>query len=573
MTCAQCGAEWRPRGAIGGYELGEMLARSGFAQIFRASDSAGGASIAVKIFSLPEGCEQEDLERFENDARVLSELDHPNWVRVFGGGTDEDFAWLAMECLPGGSLAAMGKMGDADALQAGVQIADAMAAARASGLQHCNLQIGECLLDDARTVKVSGFAEAGFYRGAARHVGTVWGRLSCAPPERFFEQAENVESEIYALGAILFQLLAGEPPYEGVTMPEFYRDLIEGPPLRLKDSANSVRKSTAALVERMLALDPAQRFSSWDEAADALRDELGSLSQTASRGSVHARPVARPTPRAAVKAPVYSARGGAWFTIFMLAGIVGFAGWFGWKQFYKPPPEPLPAAREIAVIPTRKPAPAPSPVASPTPAIAVVVTPQPPPPKPEVPKMDWAAWKKFILEAPARLRTVGGEDGRIPGSGGLRLSGNNSGMTGGHDENVFFARQLDGDWTLTARVSANSGPAGVAARESLGSDRPCVGVFLTADGSLKTVLREQPLAKVVPAPVAVPPGSRWLRVARRGSAISAFHSPDGKHWREAVTLNLPSLPPSLPAGFVVWSGAKEKMAAATFDEVTLTMGK
>lgn len=577
MRCGKCGAEWRPRDQVGGWHLGERLARSGFAQIFVATNAEEGAPVVVKIFALPADCAAEDEQRFESDVRVLTASEHPHWVRVFGGGTEEDFAWLAMERLPGDSLAGCGKLSEQDALSVAWQIAEALVAARTSGLTHGNLQIGECLLDEARVVKVSGFAEAPFYRIAGRYVGAVWGRLSCTPPERIFDEMEDERSEIYELGAILFQLLAGELPYEGATMPEYFFERLDGPPLRLREAASDVRETTAALVERMMAIEPEGRFPSWEETAEALRHELETLSQTASAARVRPRAVAAVPLRSPVKAPVYSAKPGAWFSILMVAGLLGFAGWAGWKHFHESAPESVAASAVVAATPLPKATPAPKPKseAPPPPAAmpavpAAVVAKAPPP---VAPKMNWIGWKRYQLEAPARPNTVKGGDHRIAG-GGLRLSGNNTGIDGGHDENVFFARQMDGDWTLITRVSANSGPAGICAREGLASDQPCVGIFIGPDEKVKSVLRTATAGKVVPVPVAAPPGStRWLKLIRKGGSISAFHSPDGKSWREAVTLNSPTLPPSVPAGFVVWSGALKRDGAATFEDVNLTPEK
>ena len=566
--CVACGAEWRPREEIGGYQLHERLARGGFSVIYRASDRAGGASVAVKIFARPHCGTAAAAVRFAEEIQTLAAYEHPHWLRIFGGGCEEDFAWLAMEWLPAGSLAARGRLEENEALEMAAQIADGLVAAQAHGLQHRNLCIGECLLADARTVKVSGFAEAVFYERAGLEMGTVWGQLSCAPPERVFEEPEDSRSEIYALGAILFQLLTGALPYEGETMPELFVERLDGPPPHVP----LVRESTAARVDRMLAVDPRERFSSWEETSKFLHKEIVALSQAAA--PAQHRAVSTTVARRVEKAPVDSPADGAWFTILMLTGIVGIAGWFGWKHFQTPPVEPPAPVAEIVALSTPPPSPPPKPAPAKTaPLIAAIPHTEsaspPPPSKPARPKLDWGPWKKFILESPNRPGIGKGSENKIPGSGALRLNGNNSGMSGGHDENLFYARQMDGDWTFTARVSANDGAAGMVAREGIGSERPCVGIFIAADGKPSAVLRERPAAKLVPAPVVAGTGLKWMRIARRGTAMSAFLSPDGKHWREAATLNLPALPASVPVGFVVWSGTKEKLAGATFEEVAL----
>ena len=565
MACADCGAEWRPRDEIGGYVLGELLARGGFSQIFHALDPVSGASLAVKILSPPDGFTREDAVCFTTSAQFLTMHEHPNWLRIYGGGMEDDVAWLAMEWMPEPSLAQRRRQGESEAANAAWQIAAGLAAAHANGMTHRNLQIGECFVDDRGAVKVAGFAEAIFYERAGREVGTAWGRLSCAPPERLFDEPEDVRSEIYALGVVLFQMLTGELPFDGETVPELFVERLDDPAPRIGETLHGVQKSTAAIVERMLAVDPAQRFSTWEETMEILRDRIEVLGGSGSPAVPRAVAV-RVTHRV-VKPPVYSAAEGAWFTILMVAGIAGFLGWYGWKHFHETTTETsavadagVPAAAPILTTPPDATALAETPPRSPPPPV---------PPNPVARSMDWSAWKVNFLESPKRPGTGKGEANFSGGSGALHLSGNNSGMSGGNDECVFYAREITGDWTFTVRVGAANGPAGIAAREGMGSDRPCVGIFLGPDGRLNSALRSQSAARLVPAPVAGGAGSKWLRLARRGAAISAFHSANGKHWRESATLNLTTPPARVPVGFSVWSGVTEKLAGAIFEDVAL----
>ena len=542
VICTACGTVWRPRVEVGGYQLHEPLARGGFSLIFHASDSADGASVAVKIFALPHGFTTKDTERFTDEIQILAAFDHPHWLRIFGGGAEDDFVWLAMEWLPEGSLAARGRLGENEAMQMAAQIADALVVAHQCGLQHRNLQIGECLRTDTHTVKVSGFAEAALYERAAMEVGTVWGRLACAPPERVFEKSEDSQSEIYGLGAILFQMLSGELPFEGATIPEEFLERLHAGQARATDFAPEIGPPSAALIDRMLAIKPRERFSSWEETAKPLEKRLDELNPTQASAHRHAAPIA--SGQSGKTRPGKSAARGARLVILILAGVVGITGWFGSQYLRKDSAHTTLSEREITTA------------SAPTPAI-----------DPALPPFDWKVWETFLLESPARPKTTRGSGNPVLGSRTLKLIGNNSGMSGKHDENVFFTRQMQGDWAFSARVNANSGPAGIIARDSIGSDRPCVGIFITADGKLNAVLRAQPAARLTPTPIAAPPGSTWMRIARHGTAMSAFHSTDGKHWREAATLNAPALPANVPIGFVVWSGVLEKQAEATFEDV------
>ena len=590
VACAACGEEWRPRDEIGGYRLLETLARTGLAMIFRASEPASGALLAVKVLRPPFGFTSDDLIRFAKEVEILAALEHPHWQRVFAGGIEEDLAWIAMEWLPDGSLldllAARGRLGETEVLQFGAQIASALAAAHSAGLQHHDLQIASCLLADAETVKVGGFAEAVFYERAGEEVGTVWGRLCCAPPERIFGDPEDSRSEIYALGAILFQMLTGALPYEGETMPELFYVRLGGSSLRLEDFVSPIRKSTAQVVERMFAIGPGQRFQSWDEALEGLTNALATLSQ--SRSPTLARPgaIATPVARKVPKAPSYSAASGAWFTILMLLGIAGFAGWFAWKHWN--PPEPLtapvivvaevPVAKEpvakvpaVAIPATQPPPVVIAPATTPAPVVAVIE--KPAIPAPARPKKDWSGWNTFILVSPKKPKGgVQGEAHPIPGTDNLRIIGNSTGVEGGHDECVFYALSFTGDWTLTAHIVANKGFAALCARAGPGSEQPCVAVIINTDGKVKSAIRNAPEAKAGIKMLTATERPEWLRLTRRGTTLTAFYGPRKDQWTEAAVLTVPALPTTVPAGFMVWSGTKDK-AAATFDEIVWTSEK
>ena len=612
VRCTACGGEWRPRREVGGYRLLEPLARSGLGMIFRAAGPESDVPLAVKVLRPPFGFTQDDLERFSQDIQILAAHEHPHWLRVHAGGIEEDLAWLAMEWLPEGSLAdllaARGRLDEKAALEFAAQAASALAAAHDAGLSHHNLQLINCLLADAQTLKVAGFAEANFYERAGEEVGALWGRLCCAPPERVFGDAEDARSEIYALGAILFQALAGTLPYDGETMPELFYARIGGSSLRLENFVSPIRKTTAQAVDRMLALGPSRRFQSWEEAIEGLAGALESLSQGGSPAAARPRAVAV---RAAAKPPVHSAKAGAWFSILMLAAIVGIAGWFGWRHWHKTEPPaatvamvseepaapPAPVVSEapdvvtsvpatpvaakpprkrkppaVAVIATPAPAATPEPAATPMPAaadIAKLVAPQP-----ARPKKDWSGWTTSLIESPTKPKgAVQGEAHPVPGTDELRVSGNNTGVEGTHDECVFHARELLGDWTLSARIVVpQSAAAALCARAWAGSDQPCLAVIVAANGKVTSAVRKTPGAKADIKPLLTPIRPAWLKLTRRGTKLTAFYGLTKGVWTPAESLDLPALPASIPAGLMVWSGTKEK-AAVTFDEITVSFEK
>jgi serine/threonine-protein kinase len=561
VRCEACGAEWRPCTEIGGYRLLEPLARSGLAVTFRAMAPAAGELLAVKIIRPPLDAETYDFERFTEDVRLLAGFEHPHWLRVFDGGVENDVAWIAMEWLSLGSLAGFlaecGPLAEADVLRFATQAATALAAAQSLGLNHRNLHPGNFLLADAHTLKLGGFAEAIFYERVGRELGTGWGRLCCIPPERLFGSNEDVRSEIYALGMVLFEMLTGTLPYEGEAVIEYFLERLDGSPCRLAGGGRSFQKSTTEMIERMLALDPADRFQTWAEVLDQLEASVGAVSPRNSKIAALPRVVAAPV---IAKRPANPATRGIWMTVATLVAIGAVIGGFAW---WRTRPESKPAT-PAPLLADKAPAPAPSPVsvADPNPV-------RPTAPAPKVAGFDWTGWRTVRLESSKRPKSVHGEAHPIASSSSLRVTGDNTGIAGTSDENVFHARELTGDWMLKARVASNSGVAGLAVRARWYSDDVCLAVVLEKDGKLFSVIRDQPGVESKATPPSPAAMKSWLKLVRIGPVLSAWHSPDGQQWNEVRSLAVPALPPKIPAGFVVWSGSAKKSAGATFEQIAL----
>ncbi len=562
VRCPHCLADWRPRSEIGGFRLLDLRARSGLGVTFRALDPRTGATLAVKLFRTSIGWEDEDSALFEREVHILTTFEHPHWVRVFGGGVENGVPWLAMEWLSAGSfsdlLAKRGRLTEIEVLDFAAQAASALAAADHAGLRHGDLEPNSLVLADPQTLKVSDFAQTILYARAAADVGTVWGRLCYIPPERLWREDEEARSDIYSLGTILFHGLTGFAPHEGETVIDFMFERFAGNPLHVDAHVRTLHAATAALVNRMLVVEPQGRFQSWDEVLDATATARAHFENRRATAPFPAR-----IPRAATPARPSSASGGMWTTILLLLASIGVAAWFAMK-WWKPP------VAEIATVATTAlPVPAPILEAAPAATPAATASPMPAPPK-----MDWNGWRTIKLEAPTRQGTVNGEANVIPGSGALRISGNNSGIAGRSDEMIFRAGTLEGDWTLSARIVSNTGTAGLTVRENDQTGGRSLAVTLSADGHLSSTLRTQPNTAAARVSPPKPSGKQgWLRLVRRGTTVTAFHSADGKQWDEVGAFDAPDFPAKAPAGFVVWSGAKEKSAAATFDHISLSTGK
>ncbi len=281
------------RGAIvgGRFEVESVAGAGGMGTVYRAIDTARGCPVAVKI--LHEGGE---IQRFEREAQILRQLDHPSIVRYVGHGEDErGVPFLAMEWLEGESLSQRLKRAGltvAEAVDLARRVASALAGPHAAGIVHRDLKPSNVFLvgGDVATPKVLDF-------GVARAPGdrklTMSGTALGTPGYMAPEQARGEtpirpSADVFSLGCILFRCITGRAPFEGDEMIEVLLKLVLEDPPRLRALRDDVSVELDDVVHRMLAKPPSDRPA--NAAALALVLEgLGALEGGAPGGSASTR--------------------------------------------------------------------------------------------------------------------------------------------------------------------------------------------------------------------------------------------------------------------------------------------
>jgi len=277
------------------YEILSVLGRGGMGVVYRATDRASGEVVAVKVLLERHASA---AERFLREAAVLSGLDHPGIVRYGAHGvTEAGEPYLAMEWLDGENLA--GRFGRGiltvdETLTLATQVSEALAAAHARGVVHRDLKPSNLFLvdRDVGQVKVLDFGIAQL--GGATPM-TKTGALIGTPGYMAPEQARNGSSltpaaDIFALGCVLFEALAGKPAFEGQNALALLAKLIfEKAPL-LEAHCPDAPPALAALIARMLAKDPADRPAD----GRALSAELSALRALEGAQTTAAASIRRP---------------------------------------------------------------------------------------------------------------------------------------------------------------------------------------------------------------------------------------------------------------------------------------
>ena len=249
----------------GRYRLQALLGRGGMATVWRGIDERLGRSVAVKLLDRADIADPAMLQRFDREARTAGSLTHPNVVAVYDMGWDNGVPYLVMELIEGTSVAALlagGPLPIDQAVNVARQICDALAAAHGQGVVHRDIKPANILLTTTGTVKVCDFGIARLTHQQQTDLTapqTAIGTSAYMAPEQASGAVVDARTDLYALGCVLYAMVAGHPPFTGDNpLTVMWQHLHQPAP-----SVGSLRPDTPAdldaLISRLLAKNPADR--------------------------------------------------------------------------------------------------------------------------------------------------------------------------------------------------------------------------------------------------------------------------------------------------------------------------
>src|SRR5215204_1260168 len=258
------------------YDVGRPLGSGGMGEVFLARDRVLGRDVALKVLRKQFAGDEEFAERFKREAMSAASLSHPNIVQVYDRGeTEEGSSYIAMEYVPGGTLkeriSGEGPLVAADAAALGAQVAEALGAAHERGMVHRDIKPQNVLLTATGRAKVAdfGIARAGSSATISR-TGSVMGTAGYMSPEQALGKPATPKSDLYSLGVVLYEALTGELPYTADN-PIAVSIKHVNEPLRPPVQRNPrIPRGMNALVTKLLAKDPEDRYADADELADDL---------------------------------------------------------------------------------------------------------------------------------------------------------------------------------------------------------------------------------------------------------------------------------------------------------------
>ncbi len=255
-------AEPEERVLAGRYRLLERIDEGGAGAVWHARDERLGRDVAVKI--LGPDADEAFRERFGDEARRAASVSHPNVVTVFDEGRDGEDSFMVMEYVRGKTLrdviAERGPLPAHQAARIVAQVAAALDAAHEAGVIHCDVKPANVILDEQGTAKLTDFGIARAARGPREH--ELIGTARYIAPERVEGEPATERSDVFSLGLVAYELLAGRPANEELETDDLLRQRLEGPAPSLRSARVGVPDGVDVVVRRALARDPQERFSS-----------------------------------------------------------------------------------------------------------------------------------------------------------------------------------------------------------------------------------------------------------------------------------------------------------------------
>jgi serine/threonine protein kinase len=286
----------------GRYEVQELVGHGGMSSVYKAHDSLLERNVALKVLHEQYNADEDFVERFKREARSVAQLQHPNIVTVIDRGEAEGRQYIVFEYIEGENLKELvvrkGRLDVREALEIALEVARGLAFAHQNGIIHRDVKPQNVLLNGDGKPKVTDFGIArSLDVDGMTQTGTVLGTSNYIAPEQASGNRVDAHSDVYALGAVLYELLAGEVPFPGESFVAVAMKHVHEPPPNLLDVRKDVPLRVAAAVDRALEKDPEQRFPTMAEFAAELEACLAELEEDEAGDPTMVIPTRRRRPR------------------------------------------------------------------------------------------------------------------------------------------------------------------------------------------------------------------------------------------------------------------------------------
>lgn len=319
VECTDCKNFTRTSSRLGSYNITSRLGVGGMSLVFRAEDETLGREVALKVLNQTYSSQPERIEKFEHEAKVMALVSHPNVVKIYSVGKSNGLFYIAMELVDGNNLEAKiaEKQGvpEREALTIAIELAEGLRAGYEAGVLHRDMKPANVLFNKKGEAQIVDFGLA-LLSGDQSEEEEIWATPQYAPPEVLERKPEDFRSDIYSLGATLYHVFSGKPPI--VSDTQSIAELLELkktiPPLGEK--VPSLSAETCRIVDRAMSYDPVDRFSSYEELIEVLKNAAGLMDRGESLSWMH---VKRLQKRDQLKKILYVSGGGV---LVLIGGLI-----------------------------------------------------------------------------------------------------------------------------------------------------------------------------------------------------------------------------------------------------------
>lgn len=276
VHCPECDHPMTVPARLGNYLLLEELGRGAMGCVYLALDESLGRYVALKVMRKEFGDDPEMLDKLQEEAKALAALNHGNVVQIYQFGRERGQPYFVMELLDGERLEELivdnKNLDEVRSLEIMADVAHGLAAAHGAGLTHGDIKPANILMDGEGVAKVVDFGLARFM--ASDEEIELWGTPYYIPPEKGKKEREDARSDQYSLGATMFHVLAGRPPFDADEPAQVVVAAMTEPTPVLKEWREDVQDKTSALIRRMMTKNPARRFPTYASLQADIQDAL-----------------------------------------------------------------------------------------------------------------------------------------------------------------------------------------------------------------------------------------------------------------------------------------------------------